>query len=297
MQAELASATIRTYRSALSTWWEEGLLDGGSQPRVSEQNPTTNIAVERVLTGVRNALRPAELAARASRPATIAMTPALLRELESHARGSDPQSIMRWAAANTATYGLLRPSEFLGSPQHRDRALQARQITFFARAGSELPRALCPMHASKETIEAALPDRFTIALGVTKADQQARNAPLAIAAQPAIRALWRWMHIRRDLCPGAETELFRVPRSPPLSCKELTAHLENWIEAAGHDRPKITGKAFRRGGASGLMASGAARADIAAAGRWRSVAMVETYSNRQSKAARALEVSRRMALH
>ena len=117
-----------------------------------------------------------------------------------------------------------------------------------------------------------MPDHFTIALGPTKADQRGTNAPIAVAARPAVLALWVWMHKRRDLTPHPELEpqLFRVPGSPPLQLPELMEAIADACEYSGRPPPHLSG---RRGGASELMAAGAARPIMHAAGRWSSRAV------------------------
>jgi len=57
---------------------------------------------------------------------------------------------------------------------------------------------------------------------------------------------------------------------------------------------KIVGRAMRRGGASGLVSAGVPAADIAAAGRWRTLSMVDLYSSTDSKAERAERASKAM---
>lgn len=288
--SSLSSATIRTYSSALSTWFVEGTLSDAL-------NPMESVAVQRVLKGITRDHHAAEAEARAARPTSIEATPSLLASLEVFARpaGCGPPEFMRWAAANTATYALLRPSELLGSAQHRDRALRAEQIAFFMGVDSSIPCKLLPPGSHVD--DHCFPDRFTIALGATKADQLGNNAPVPVAAAPAVRALWRWMHIRRDLGPAASDPLFCIPSCAPLSCTELTAKMESWLTQFGVIAPVVKGRTFRRGGASGLMAAGAARGDVAKAGRWRTQAMAERYASAASMQARAVEVSRGMAPH
>ena len=291
-EGRLGTRTIAVHRSAVSTWRLQSTLADGP-------NPLQSVAVERVIKGIARERQPIEAAAHSRRLSTIEVTPALLAAIQPwivphFPRGGTPQQLMVWAAANVATYALLRPSELLGSPQHPDRALLAKQITFFMTRGSDHVGELGPIGADPNALP--LPDHFTIALGPTKADQQGLNPPIAVAAQPAVLALWVWMHKRRDRGPGADCpQLFSNPGFGPLRLFELTGALADACVESGRERPHITGRAFRRGGASGLMAGGAARPAIRAAGRWRSDAMGEIYASRQSKAERALEASRAMA--
>lgn len=292
-EGRLCSRTIGVYRSALSTWRLQSTLADGP-------NPLLSVAVERVIKGIVRERQPIEAEARSVRLSTIDVTPALLDALQpflvpSFPGGRSPHRLMRWAAANVATYALLRPSEALGSPQHPDRALLASQITFFMSKGSDHVGALGPVGVDPATLP--LPDHFTIALGPTKADQQGLNPPIAVAARPAVLALWVWMHRRRDLALAkpSEPQLFCVPGFAALRLPELTEAIADACVASGRPRPHLSGRAFRRGGASGLMAGGAARPDMRRAGRWRSNAMPEVYASAEAKAERALEASRAMA--
>ena len=283
----LRSRTIHVYSSSLSSWFVEDTLTDGP-------NPLKSIAVQRVLRGIDKHHRAAEIQMRAERPATIELTPALLLCLEEFARpvGCGPDDYMRWAAALTGTYGFLRPSEFLGSAQHRSRALRVDQVRFFATATSPLPCLLLP--PGNDVDSRPFPDHFVIALEMTKADQKATNEPVPIAAAPAVRGMWRWMHIRRDLGLADSAPVFCLPSGAPLSCTALTRSITTWLTRFGVIDPVVKGRTFRRGGASALMASGADRSDVAEAGRWRSERMVEVYANTASKRARRLEQMRRM---
>ena len=289
-EGRLRTATMDVYRSGLSTWWEEALVQGA-------RNPTHAVVVQRTLAGIQRDRRVPEALARRARPVTMELTPSLLGELRPYAlvtAGAAPQAIMRWAAANVGTYGLLRPSEFLSVYRNRAAAVTAAQVTFYAAAGSAQVRALLPTGAPLPP--ALLPDRFTLALGPTKADQQGANPPLVIAAHPAVAGLWRWMHVRRDLGGLPDGPVFQVPEERHLSCKELCSYVADWAQALhGGERPHVTGRTFRRGGASGLHGAGASRADTMQAGRWGTGAMVEVYSSARSKADRAARVSRGMA--
>jgi site-specific recombinase XerD len=283
----LKSSTIRTYRSAVSTWWREQTLSEAA-------NPMESIAVQRLMTGIEKSLRPSEVAARAAQTPTVAITTPLLGELEGVARGSDPSSIMRWAAAMTATYAGLRPSELLGSAQHRDRALRPEAITFFLSKGSEQRAGWLPPGADADLY--AIPDRFEIRLGPTKTDPFGAREAKVVAGAPAVRALYRWTNIRRHLTAHiGGTELFRAPGEHPLSIPQLGEYLSQWHQAVGRGPLLVKGKAFRQGGASSALASGAEPDEIASLIGWASgAAMVQTYANRAAKKERARLVSRGM---
>lgn len=285
------STTLHTYGAALRSWWAEETLS-------DERNPFASKAAERVLKGAIRVRRTAEAAQRKAgtdRPRTLALTPALLHEarpyLFSGAR-SPRAARMLWAAACVGVYGMLRPNEFLGAYRARDRSLRASQLAFFARAGSN---AAAPLRSfSSCLLPGNIPDRFTLQLGVTKADPLARNAPHAVAAEPAVRALWEWLHERRET-GDTRPELFTLPDERPLSVNRLCKALKAALEGAGHTVPRLTGRCFRRGGNSGALAGGASLQSIQRMGRWRSVSMVERYADDAALEERALAASRAMA--
>ena len=282
-------STLATYRSALSTWRSEELLSDAP-------NPLLSTAVTRVLKGAQRELRPQEEAQRAAAAPTLVLSAQDLHNCGRFAGvggGAQPRSLMLWAAANLGVYGLLRPNELLGSPAHPERVPTPAMVVFYAREDSEEVRALCPLGSVWGATP--VPDRFTLALGPTKADQAGRNAPHGIAAAPAVRALWRWMHVRR--AGGARTQepLFSLAGEAPLSLSALGAAITGWCQAAGIEPARFTGKSLRRSGASLLTASGASLADLMAQGRWRSAEMPALYSDAGSKRARALRASRAMA--
>jgi hypothetical protein len=162
-------------------------------------------------------------------------------------------------------------------------------VQFFERSFDVVARALCP---EGESWRQAAVDHYSVQLGPTKADQLGRNPPQRIAAAVAVSALWRWAHIRRDLGGRAEDPLFQVPGQKALTRKQLFSTIQQWHLAATGVLPKVTGKAFRRGGNQSLVASGASVPDMQRAGRWRSSAMPAVYSAPAAAAARGLHVSR-----
>lgn len=291
MHTKLQASSIRTYRSAISTWWSHAQLDDeGPAPGESRAAHSIIKGIERKRVAQKGAA-----GAAAEQVRSIAMTPALLAQLEPiiGPRTGDAHTVMRWAAANVGTYAMLRPGELLGAHSQRERALRPEQITFFA-CESIIPMRLLPWGTTPLSGE-DIPDRFEIALGVTKADQRATNAPHPVAAAPAVRALWTWMHMRRDRGPAEGSELFRVPGEQPLSVAELCSTLEAALKQLTGTPHKVTGKAFRMGGATSLMADRAPRDVMMAAGRWASDRMPEVYATIQSQRLRQMDFSRGMA--
>lgn len=291
---KLSSGTIRTYRSALSTWWRLNTLS-------DKPNPMMSVACEAVMKGIIKSKVVKETLARQSKPRSTEVTPELLQELgDLGARAHDPHSWMMWTAACTAVYGALRPGELLGSACRQQKSLRPNQITFVTKPTPSFLNVSRQGHGPPTKEGTNQPDRmidhFRIDLGITKADKLGKNPPLEIAAAPAVHAMYEWITLRRGLDPPADTPLFCIPGESPLRMSQLLDWLADWIEASGRPRPSVfTGKAFRRGATSSAVAKGADSSDIAKQGRWKTEAMVETYSSSGAKASRAREFNRSMA--
>lgn len=276
----LAPASIAAYKSAVLTRHE--LYHTGA-------NAWDTQRVSRILRGIARTAVPLTPAP------TLALTPAIIAVIAPGSLlGTDLQSRMLYAAATMATHAMLRPSEMLGTPAQKQRALRADDITFFAWAGTHTTCALYP-HGT-DLGSASVPDRYSIRLGVTKADQGATNPPIVVAAPSAVRALWTWMHARRDSSTLSPLLFVARPRpgaaERPLSIAALCRAITDALDAAGVDHPKVTGKTFRRGGASALTAAGAPTAAIANMMRHRSLAVQDRYSSAAAKAARLVALSR-----
>lgn len=269
-QTKLLPATIKTYRSAINTMHAES--EFGTLPGAAE-----SAVVNRVIKGIARERTAVEKAARAARRPTTDLTPDLLATLAPCATDSAPQAIMLWAAVCTGTHGTLRVSELIGSSQNPERALRPEQIVFRDAARRVVP------HVGAST-GVATPASFDIRLRETKTDQMALFDQTATVAAPiAVSALWRWVALRRADCPTLFEQRLKFPA--------IGEYLRSLCEKAGLGRPHFSGKCFRRGGASGALASGASREDIAAAGRWKSHAMIDLYANSAAKEARALKLS------
>ena len=79
-----------------------------------------------------------------------------------------------------------------------------------------------------------------------------------------------------------------------VAANRLLHTLEDWLRhSLGMDeRPKLTGRCFRKGLASSMAARGASIPDMMAAGRWRASAMPARYATEESKQHRAEAASR-----
>jgi len=285
----LKSSTIGVYRSAVSSWCRRGTLSDA--PPVG-----ASTAVSLVMQGIINSRRPAENAQRArDRESQAALTPAIYQRIVAATPCKPLSNIMILAAAAVGLYGMLRPVELLGSPQHRDRALQLSDVVFYIDEDESRVAQLAP------SLEAALrgrtPHHFTLRLGATKADQLAANSPHPVAAEPAVAALWRWIHLRRDLCPPAGVDaVFVMPCTwAHLATIALVERLQHWGRLAGCRDFAFTGRSMRRGGAAALMQSGAPIPDIQAAGRWASAQMPLLYAGADAVRQRQLAISKAMA--
>jgi len=287
----LQHSTLTTYRSALSTFWEESGLSHA-------KNPTTGAFITRILDGIKRERREQRSAAAKvgiaadSKPPLVDVSPALLRELAKclGENSPDPEAQMHWACVTCALFGMFRPSEVLGSARHSRRRLEPEQINFWR---DDQYIALLATGTSPHTV--ATPSHYTVQLFESKCDQGGTNAPHPISEPSAVLAMWVWMHTRRTLpWPQWPSALFQLPGRTALRMRELTDVLQQAVLAVKRERWRFTGKSFRRGGASALMASGASGPDMQNAGRWKSAAMPGTYASAQSKQQRMLAANRQM---
>ena len=284
----LAARTLGVYRSAISTLHEESAW--AHLPNPATEDPR----VSRLLEGIKKSRRAVHFADEKAKPAErgLDLTPAVLGELAATAGRADaPRQAMLWAVVCLGTFGLLRVNELLGTTVHPERRLRVSQIRF-CRTKACIP-ALFPPDGS-----AATPDHLELDLYATKADQLGNNPAHQIAAPLAVAAVWRWALVRRNLArtsPASATDwMFAVPGESPVTLAQVVTYLQDALEALGHGRPHITGKAFRRGGASALVVSNAPAAAAAAAGRWKGLGMPHVYASAEAKRQQQLEISRAM---
>ena len=102
------------------------------------------------------------------------------------------------------------------------------------------------------------------------------------------------MHLRSTLGPGAADRVFQIPGSPPLTLRALTRALSTALSTQLGQPTRVLGRSFRQGGATTLLEGGAARADVAAMGRWKGVGMISVYASAASQSSRAAAASRAM---
>lgn len=270
----IKASTIEAYSSAVCTWHKWGTLSDGLEIGRST-------AVSLVRAGIKKAKKPEEKAAAAAAERPADVTPKVLAKIVAVAPGTSDHAVMCIAAASVALYGQLRPGELLGSRQHRDRALRLSQVIFW-RDADQLESA--PVGRSVRDM-GPTPHHFTIDLGVTKADQLADNEPYVVAADPAVEALWNWLHLRAERRTPSENifteEITRKDGErvwSPLAMAELLRQLTAWAAIARIDHRNFKGKSFRRGGAAALMEAGAPADLQMAAGRWKVRRMPQLYA-------------------
>lgn len=276
LHTALTANTISSYKSGLRRWHTEQ-TDFSDEP-----NPCDSTLARNVMKGIALRRAPAETEARRQKPELPVIGPPELREMRPYLDppGASVTQLMLWSAACTAAHALLRPNEIIGIRQHgepaRFRALRPSHVRFYVDMTG--PRTVTPR------IGAPPPARYTIALGPTKADPLGANEPILVWAPMAVSALWRWF-LTRDLYRLPDTTLFH-DGTAPLSIKSLTSAMEVARVAAGHPYARVTGKAFRRGGASHLVHAGVERSAIQKQGRWRSDQMPLVYASAASRSHR-----------
>jgi len=227
----LSSGTLKSYRSALSTAWEESGAQG--------PNPLQSALIERHIRGASRILLMRDVRIRDGRPPTLELTPRILAQIlpfvETAIRAAkgthDPLPLLCWAAACFGVYGLLRPGEFLGSGYERySSRLIGASITFYVYPELDVVMQMLPQ--GFDPLDYPMPDRFDFALGPTKADQMGRNEKVIIAAPMCVQAVWRWMHMRRARGHGPEQPLFVRPDNMALSRAQLISQLKIWLTPA-----------------------------------------------------------------
>ena len=251
-------------------------------------NPWDSERIRRLLEGIAKAKQPGEADHRVLHPPSFALTPAVIKKLAHLYLSPHPLTVMHYASITLGSFAMLRPGEMLGSPSRPP--LLLKNILFYATAGCTAPTVLLPLGVDISIYD--VPDRYTITLGITKADRTASNLPSIVCAPLAVSALWKWMHIRRRSATP-DDRLFEFAGTP-LRTRALCDIIEQSLRRIGYVDPHVTGKTFRRGGASHLVSSGASTASIMALGRWKSHTMHERYADASSKEERRVNASRGM---
>lgn len=281
-----SSRTIGLYRSALSTMHAES--EYGGQP-----NPLDDPRIARLLVGVKKSKIESDAEKREAATPTAVLTPKFLVDHEAYFGMSDePANVMKWAACCLGSFAALRKTELIGSSFYPERRLKISQIKFYH---TDLTRTVIAIPAPS-IVRVEDINHFSISLGATKADPLAHNKPSLCFSAVAIRAMWKWMHLRHSLTRAEVPQLFTIGTTH-LDYATLMTFVQNMFVAKGDGRMKFTGKAFRKGAASELVASNVPNSVSADLGRWRTTHMVETYATPAAKAARFEQMSRELGHH
>jgi hypothetical protein len=249
-------------------------------------NPWDAERIARILDGITRDRRELDRIARLLRPLSTALTPARIRSIAHLYADGSAVSLMHMAAITLGTYAMLRPGELLGTGARRGRHLRRCDITFFSSDGQQLP-----LQQQGSGGNGRQPDQYRVTLGATKADQAGSNLPSIVAAPSAVATMWTWMHLGEHALES--NPLFAIG-DVPLTSNALCRRIESSLRAVGVVNPRITGKCFRRGGASHLTAAGVPEEQIRAQGRWRTQRMHERYADSASQDERRVSLSRNM---
>jgi len=168
---------------------------------------------------------------------------------------------MHYAALTLAVASAARPSEIFGSTTHPDRALRTRQIRFYVDAAGRIQ-----IHANASVIDMQpQPHHLELELEVSKTDQRRGGRIKIISAATAVAAMWR--HCCDHGVNDDDDRLFAMG-GVQLTCNALLVRLKRELIADGQHElaSSLSGRSFRRGGASTLSATGIDDVDIARLG-------------------------------
>lgn len=274
--------TIKVYRSAMSTWHTER-----AGPNAAATNPAEHPYVARLITGITRAKAPLEQAKREQAPANTLSLDWIIRVVVPRHPQSNPRLARLLAALCLGTAGALRPSEFLGSALHPDRAPTRSQLRFFdgsaEHVGERTPRE-----------GEAVPEQARFVLHVAKTDQVRRGTHKVIAAPFAVAALWRWCLAHGPWSCGS-IPLFELEGKLLLPA-QLREHLVAELTATGQVAEGVTLKGARRTAASTLLAAGASPAEIQVAGHWKAISSQQHYFSTEARRAAAARVNKSLEL-
>ena len=282
--------TISAYRSGLRAWWIAAI----GPDSAAGCDPFGGVWLQRVMQGIQRTCDTRTAAQRADRPVTPALTPELLGRLKPSLLASDtPMARMVWAACLLGVHAVLRVGELLGprgtATEPGTQFLRREQIRFYA----------CPITKAElrpARGEARVPAYLTVNLGATKTDTAGRNAPKVCAHEETVRTLWSWA-CELPSCLGDDRcdPFFATTKDGSLRhlrARDVMSALELAHENARLGSAHFTGKCFRRGLTSELMARGAPTADVQLLGGWKGAGMPAVYTDREALFQRQIRVSR-----
>lgn len=290
-QGQVRLGTMRTYRAALSTHFEE--------TSTNPTNPLSSPHIARLMNGIERDKAPREAEVRREKPKTEGVTMEMLKSILLHKPiiNQDHCFTMCFGAAVLASVAGLRPNELLGNTSiESDRALKTTQIKFFLDLHDELPMSEAVIRNMKDTHSSITPDHFTITLTISKTNQLGNLESIHVGDEVAVAAVWRWKLLRIPPSQDQEhgPEFFKLIGYRPLRMATLLKFVETNLVSAGHKRMELTGKCFRIGRASELAAAGASEEQLTNSGGWAHNSRTwRIYADGQSKKVRDVQASKK----
>jgi hypothetical protein len=300
---EISSNTIHVYKAGLSWYYSQ---------RSTSENPFNHIRIAKLIKGIENEKAKQEQEKRKNRPRTDPVTMDTIRLFSTHLTLTDEKHLLMLAASSLSAASACRPSELLGSTQHRDRAITIQQLEFFETETSKTPMEIPEQEEAdrgtrdKQTI----PNHCSITLHISKTNQLRKREVIYISSPLAVESNWRWrIHRGNNIDHGAE--LFRRTGFAALRMSQLLAFMVRMLTTPAHV-PFFTGKAFRIGGTSSFAAmqqqvvghvpvpvvpsaeSYMNEEEMNDIGRWKSKGMWRRYADEASKKQRAIINNRRL---
>lgn len=290
-QGKIKVATIKIYKAALSTHFEE--------TSTNPINPLSSTYITRIMNGIEREKAPKEAESRRLKPKTEGVTLGMLETILRHNPiiNQDAQFTMCFGAAVLASAAALRPNELLGkTSDNPDRAIKSDQVVFFLNLNDEKPLSEAAIRNMRTTRSSTIPNHLTLTFAISKTNQLGKLESIHVGNELAVAAIWRWKLLRIPPAQDQEhgPEFFKRIGYKPLRMQTLLKFVEKHLVLAGHKHMNLTGKCFRIGGTSELAASGATDAELAKKGRWASnSAMWKIYADPQSKKVREVNASKK----
>jgi len=251
------AATIRMYRSALSTNFVETTARSHSNGGATPSNPSTDPIVKRLLDGIERVKSKADQQRRIDHPKTDGISITQIRRM---AAQSDTESDSLFiTAASLAAVAGLRANELLGSRTYPERALTLAQFEFFVDEISLNP------HGTRvpSTSLTAAPTHCLLRLLISKTNQTRKEQFTPIAEPSTLTRIWR-LYKERITVPTA-TLMFQRQLDRPMRMHELIAFLQSRIDTPTR---RLTSKCFRIGAASSILGAGHSSAAAAENSHW-----------------------------
>ena len=288
----ISANTARVYKAAMSNWHKK---------RSTATDPFSSDRITLMMNGIERSKAEREQHKREAKPAPVSFTMDMARDFIDYcaewSKSHDSSARVYAAAAGVATACALRPSELFGSANQPERRITVSQLKFYSSQNELMVPSINSSQVSSSAAAAAssYPHYFSLHLKASKTNQMGRTEEIHSATKAAVRALWEWRTERG----GEEGPLFIRGSSDrrPLLTSCLLNFIRSWlnqIHSGLNSSRRITGKCFRRGGASTLNSLGATSRELNDIGRWRTKDMWKTYADSDSKKKRALETSQKM---